>query len=422
MRLIDGKITVNLNNFVIVLFILSLFHPLLGLLFYIWSLKLVRKEKVIGAVKYMFIVTMRGILSSSAGVALGSLANIKLVFILVLSLYILKYTFYNIKLQSLKLIFFCVMFFCVYVSVVSFISGSYPIVSMFKVWSFGLNFVAVLYGIYYTKERMDWINYMFGVLTPFFVISFLVIPFGSFRIINGNFQGIFNHVNITGVMGAVYISILLNLKENKKIMYIALIVVTLFMQYLTASRTGLFVSIFIILIHYFMNFNIKKLMCFFMIIILSATVYHVNPTIKSLINKEIHNYVYKGNENDILASRRGLEENSREKFQNNKFIGSGFMTPFDKNIKDYSLDLSLSYEPGNLFLELFGGVGEIGFFIFFLFMLVIILNGHIKHISLIFTAIGICFGEMVFFSINNMAILVYILIGIYLIKERRVSS
>ncbi len=422
MRLIDRKITINSNKFVIILFILSLFHPLFGLIFYIGSLKLVHKEKVIGAIKYMLIVTMRGILSTRAGVSLGNIDTIKLVFILVLSLYILKNTFYNVKLQSFELIFFCVIFFCVYVSVVGFISGSYPIVSMFKVWSFGLNFVAMLYGVYYTKERMDWIKYMFHVLTPFFVISFLVIPFESFRITNSNFQGIFNHVNMMGIMGAIYISVLLNIEENKKIIYMPLIVVILFMQYLTSSRTGLFVSIFIILIHYFMNLNIKKIVYFLMIIISLTTVYYINPTIKNFISNEIHSYVYKGNKNDILASRREIEKKSQEKFKNNEFIGSGFMTSFDKNIKDYSLDMSLIHEPGNLFWELLGGVGEIGFFLFFLFILVIILNGYINHISLILTTIGICLGEMVFFSINNMAILLYMLIGIYLISERKVSS
>ena len=98
------------------------------------------------------------------------------------------------------------------------------------------------------------------------------------------------------------------------------------------------------------------------------------------------------------------------------------MVPFDKNIKDYNLNMSIIYEPGNLFWELLGGVGIIGLFLFFLFILVIILNGYINYISLILTAIGICLGEMVIFSINNMAILLYMLIGIYLIKEKKVSS
>ncbi|WP_288147060.1 O-antigen ligase family protein [Thomasclavelia cocleata] len=422
MRLIDRKITINLNKFVIILFILSLFHPLFGLIFYIGSLKLVQKEKMIGAIKYMLIVTMRGILSIKTGVSLGNLDTIKLVFIIVLSLYILKYTFYNIKLQSFKSIFFCVIFFCVYVSIVSFISGSYPIVSTFKVWSFGLNFVAMLYGVYYTRERIHWINYMFHVLTPFFVISFLVIPFESFRIINNNFQGVFNHVNMMGIMGAIYISVLLNIEENKRIMYNILIAITLYMQYLTASRTGLFVSIFIISIHYFINLNIKKMVFFLITMTLLAAVYYINPTIKNLIGNEIRSYIYKGNENDILASRREVGEKSQKKFESNELIGSGFMVPFDKNIKDYNLNMSIIYEPGNLFWELLGGVGIIGLFLFFLFILVIILNGYINYISLILTAIGICLGEMVIFSINNMAILLYMLIGIYLIKEKKVSS
>ena len=418
MKLKEKKLFLNINEYIIILFILSLFHPIFGFIFYIGSLKLIQKEKVIGAIKYMIIVTMRDLLSSASGASLGNLNTLKLCIILVISLYILKLTFYNIKSQGIKLILFFTILFCVYVTLTSSISSSYPIVSIFKVWSFGLNFIAVIYGIYYTKEKMDWLHYIFYVLTPFFVISFFIIPFEKFRIVNDNFQGVFNHVNIMGIMGTLYISVLLNIKKNKMDIYTILIVFTLYMQYLTASRTGMFVSIFIIFIHFLMNINVKKAIYFLMIGTIVFSFYYYNSTIKNIVNTEIHEYIYKNNTNDILSSRRELQQNSQEKYQNNPLIGSGFMVPFDQVVQDYSFNISIIYEPGNLFWELIGDVGIIGFFLFMLLIVSILWKSNLKHISLIISSIGICFGEMVFFSINNMAILLYILIGIHLIRER----
>lgn len=416
MKLKEKKLFLNINEYIIILFILSLFHPIFGFIFYIGSLKLIQKEKVIGAIKYMIIVTMRDLLSSAVGASLGNLNTLKLCIILVISLYILKLTFYNIKSQGIKLILFFTMLFCVYVTLTSFISGSYPIVSIFKVWIFGLNFVAIIYGIYYTRKKIDWLYYIFYVLTPFFVISFFIIPFGKFRIVNDNFQGVFNHVNLMGIMGTLYISVLLNIKKNKMDIYTILIVLILYMQYLTASRTGMFVSIFIIFVHFLININVKKAICFLMIITIAFSFYYYNSTIKNIVNTEIHEYIYKNNTNDILSSRRELQQNFQEKYQNNPLIGSGFMVPFDQAVQDYSFDMSIIYEPGNLFWELIGGVGIIGFVLFILLIILILCRGNLDRISLILSSIGVCLGEMVFFSVNNMAVLLYVFIAIFLIK------
>lgn len=90
----------------------------------------------------------------------------------------------------------------------------------------------------------------------FFIVSIFLIPFSQFRLINENFQGVFNQVNMFSILAALYIPLLL----NKKLVFrnfnvnIVLIIITISMQYLTASRTGLFVSIIIIIV----NFVLKK--------------------------------------------------------------------------------------------------------------------------------------------------------------------
>ena len=144
--------------------------------------------------------------------------------------------------------------------------------------------------------------------------------------------------------------------------------------------------------------------------------YYYNSTIKNIVNTEIHEYIYKNNTNDILSSRRELQQNSQEKYQNNPLIGSGFMVPFDQAVQDYSFNMSIIYESGNLFWELIGGIGIIGFVLFILLIVLILCRGNLERISLILSSIGVCLGEMVFFSVNNIAVLLYVFIAIFLIK------
>lgn len=419
MRYTNGKLILNQDTYIVILFIMSLLHPILGLVLYIGLFKIVLDSGVVGAIKYIIILSLRGLLSVKVGVSLSSLNTLKLMIFMLLSIYIIYVCMFNKFLKKNN--FFIILFgllFCITTILFSFISGSYPVTSTFKSISFGLVFFGIILGIVQTKNKIDWRKYLLKILTPFFIISFLLIPFPSYKLINNSFQGVFNHVNLCGIMCAIYISCLLVNKPDttkKSILRYIFIISSLVMIYLTSSRTGMFVSI-IVLISYFIAYNHSKTS--YLVIALSIltciSIYFFNDQINSMINKNVFEYVYKSNENDILASRRETQKKAISKYEANPFFGAGFMTPYIDDYVDYSLNMSLTMEPGSIIWSLFGDVGILGTTIFIMFIGIIILSGQFKNIFLIFCALGVCAGEMVFFSVNNgISVILFTLIALY---------
>ena len=419
MKLVNSKLLVNEKLYIMILFLLSLLNPIFGVVFYIGAIRLVYNSGMVGIIKYIIFVTMRDLLSLKIAVSLSSLNTFKLFIFILLALYCIYISLMDkcIK-KNLNVILSCI-FFCILAALFSFCTGSYPITSIFKCISFGIVFCALIIGIVQTKDTMDWCKYLITVLTPFFIISFLVIPFPSFRIINDNFQGIFNHVNMCGIMCTIYITFLLfnKIKNNKEmITKIILIIMTLFMQYLTFSRTGMLVSIIVIFINFV--FNRHSMVTYLLIASFMFgcyIVYNLNDDIKSLVNTTVVDYIYKGNQEDIFASRRILQKEAENKYSENPFIGSGFMTPYIRDYVDYSLNTSLNVEPGSIIWTLFGDVGIFGTIAFIIFVCSIVISGRLKNIFLILCVFGICSGEMVFFSINNgISIFLYLLLASYI--------
>lgn len=411
----NGILKMDIHSVCIVFFITSLLFSPLVLIMYAGLVYLTYKDGIKGAIQSMIIMTFRGILSTAVAVNVGSYSTLKLILILFLSCYIMYNTLNINKNRKMKIILIVVLVFSVFSIIASFISGSYPISSSFKVISFFMTFLSILYGIYKTKNEFDWLNYIYKWFTYLMIVSFFLIPFNRFRLINTNFQGVFNHVNVMGVLGALYISILLIKKDiSYNIVLNFLILMTLIMQYLTASRTGLIISISCLIIYEMTHISIKRFILICIPLFFILCVYDLNTKVHTYIDTQVTSYIYKGNQNDILASRRDVQKNSQIKYENNKIFGSGFMMPFSKNVKNYSLDMGGLYEPGNLFWMLIGDTGSIGFILFVIFLFTLILNGRFKNIYLIISSFGICMGEMVFFSVNNFSILIYVILAIYI--------
>lgn len=415
MNLRNDIFKMKIHSLCIFLFISSLLFAPLVLVMYAGLVYLTYKEGIKGAIQSMIIMTFRGILSPAVAVSVGSYNTLKLILILTLSCYSMYNTLNITKNRKMKIILIGVLVFSFFSIIASFISGSYPITSSFKVISFFMTFLSILYGIYKTRNQFDWLNYIYKWFTYLMVVSFFLIPFNRFRIINTNFQGVFNHVNAMGVIGALYISILLIKKEvSYKIILNVLIVMTLIMQYLTASRTGLIISIGCILIYEMTHISIKRFILVLISIFFFLSVYNLNTKVHEYIDSQVTTYIYKGNQKDILASRRGVQKNSQIKYENNKIYGSGFMMPFNKNVKNYSLQMGGLYEPGNLLWMLLGDTGIIGCILFVVFLSTLIFSGKVKNIYLIISSIGICMGEMVFFSVNSFSIFIYVILALYI--------
>lgn len=411
----NGVLKIDIHSLCIVFFITSLLFSPLVLIMYAGLVYLTYKDGIKGAIQSMIIMTFRGILSTAVAVNVGSYSTLKLILILFLSCYIMYNTLNINKNRKMKIILIGVLVFSAFSIIASFISGSYPISSSFKVISFFMTFLSILYGIYKTKNEFDWLNYIYKWFTYLMIVSFFLIPFNRFRLINTNFQGVFNHVNVMGVIGALYISILLIKKDiAHNIILNFLILMTLIMQYLTASRTGLIISISCLIVYEMTHISIKRFILICIPLFFILCVYDLNTKVHTYIDTQVTSYIYKGNQNDILASRRDVQKNSQIKYENNKIFGAGFMMPFSKNVKNYSLDMGGLYEPGNLFWMLIGDTGSIGFILFVIFLFTLILNGRFKNIYLIISSFGICMGEMVFFSVNNFSILIYVILAIYI--------
>lgn len=418
MSLKNGILKLSIHNICILLFLGSLIISPIVLILYIGLLFLTYRKGIIGAIESLIIVTFRGILSTAVSANVGSFSVIKLVLIFLLSLYIIYNSLEINKIIRFRLIILSSLIFCVYSITASFITGSYPISSTFKIISFFITFVSIINGAYKTRNKMDWLRYLYNWLTVLMVISFFLIPFKQFRIINDNFQGVFNHVNVMGIMGAIYISVLLIKKENSvsdnRFVINLLIIMTLIMQYYTASRTGMIISCICILINFILHISVKKIIYLSIPLFACLCIYTTNNTFCTSVNNEIYSFIYKGNQNDILASRRDLQKNNQIKYENNELLGSGFMMPFEKEKKDFSLNMNVVYEPGNLVWMLLGDTGQIGIFLFSIFIFLLVIGGKFKNIILIIASFGICFGEMIFFSVNNFSIIVYLILSIYL--------
>ena len=323
-----------------------------------------------------------------------------------------------------RVIFFAILFSFI-VAFTSFINSSYPVTSVFKMISFLLPFLAVMHCVA-VIDTMKIVNYFVAVYLILFLLSFIIIPFNQFRIVNDDFQGVFNHVNMLGTISTIFISTILysNLIKIRSIK-IVIIGLVLFMVYLSASRTGMLSSVSVVLVYVlFGNFTVQQKS---LIVCLALMIFVVVPLlleegVLNNIRQGIFDFLWKNSEESVLDSRKGLMEDAYERFLSSKFFGTGFMVPYDAGFRSYALSFDLVVEPGNIVFMLLGDTGIVGTTLFLVLFLVILFNGKLDRIYLIFGAFMVNFGEMVFFSSNNMSVLIYILISLYMFVDSGESN
>lgn len=416
----DKKIVLKeIDKFFIVWFFISWLHSVLGFSFYLSLIVYLVKCGVEGGIKSLVFATTRSILSVAVA-AKPVLEIVKLAVLLGISIWILmqkvpknekgrKYQ----KISVGLLVFDCVVFFS------AFIVCSYPITSLFKALSFSLCFLAVLKGIAITADKINWSNFLLFLYGLLFGISFILIPFSQFRIVNQNFQGVFNHVNLFGIMGAFFVAVLLKAPylDSHKGYRIFFVIATLVMIYLSASRTGMFSSVAVILGYILFNkekdSKFKDMMIIFIIFALVAIMFV--PALQEGISK----FIYKGND-EFGASRSESMANAMERFKSSPLLGTGFMVPYKTGAVSWALDFNTIVEPCNLLWMLLADVGIVGFIMFIMLLFVILKEGAKEELFLLLAPLMICMGEMVFFSPNNLSILLYVLMAVYLFEGKEV--
>ena len=383
------------------------------------------KQKVIGCIKGLLIVTTRGILSSAVGANLSGLVGLeKWALIFIFSIYILNsQELEKSDPQQFKIINsvqLLVWLFAFYSMIASFLTGSYPITSIFKIISFVVPFTAILYGVSITKKDVNWIQYCYVLLTPFILASVVIIPLPRFKIVNESFQGVVNHPNLYGIFGAIYVCFLLysNFSTRgkggldwKRLVFLALTLVTI---YLSESRTGMFSVITILIIYYLtmnMDSKIKFTLGLVIVVVLVGAYFVANPEAYSEFMTILNDFIYKRDTDDIFESRLNQIDMSNLKYNTHKLLGSGFGVPYVSGVQEFSLNMGLTYEAGNLLISILGDTGTIGLVLFLMYMLYILFITKPKKYILFVAPTIISFGEMAFFSTNNIAIYYYIMLA-----------
>ena len=412
-------------------FAISLIHPLVCAACFVLLLLFLR-QGVTGCMKGLIIATTRGIISPAVGANVtGFASTVKWILIFVFSLYILFYRkrehHVYPQLRNRNALMVLLGLFAAYTIMASFITGSYPVVSTFKVLSYTIPFLAVVTGIGLTYQRVDWAYYCYLLLTALIIPSAGVIPFNRFKVVNDSFQGIINHPNLFGIFGAIYICFLLyssySTRHNTGLGWerIVLLGLTFVMIYLSESRTGMF-SAAIILLIYFITMNSESKMKLFLGLavfsVLVAFYFLINNNAYHELLDEINHFIMKRDTDNILDTREAMIEESMNKFHLNPSLGSGFGAPYVPWIKSFKFSMSMTYESGNLYATLLGDTGLWGFGLFVIYMGYILIKAKPKKWILFFAPVIISLGEMAFFSTNNIAIYYYIMFGLCLCGKK----
>jgi len=405
------------------LFILSFFHQVTLLIYFIGLLFLL-KQKEIGIIKVIILLTFRSILNPNIAVNFGKLQLLKWIYIIGGSIVLLSYYF---KLDSktrkqLASILLTISVFAVYNVIIAFLFSSLPIVATFKVFSYVLVFTGIMVGTALSYERINWFDWLDKWFRVLVVLSFIVLPLQSIINTHGAnlYQGVVNHPNLFGVTLVLYIAILLfknKPREKFKKTDFIFLVLTFIMIILSNSRTSL-LGVFILL-------GIKVLIRFFSkLTLLKAsmapfTLGGVLLVLGPLMGFFVE-FMTKGRPlGDLFVSREAQFSGLMHNFSNRPLFGNGFNVPV---LPYRTFDFSFEYvvEPGNLILAVLSFSGIVGFIIFIVYMLQILFSNKDNLIFrpyLFLAPILISMGEMVFFSSNSIGTLCYLLLALHIFEN-----
>lgn len=391
-------------------------------------LLLLLKQREIGAIKILNIIALRTIINPGLAIDIGSVQNIKWGIIFLCSFYLI-FSFRKIDKDlrvKIKSILAPILFFGLYSVVASFITSTLPTVAIFKLISYMIVFLGILIGIYLTKGKLDWLNWISKMFMGIFVFSIPLINNSIGYLRNGHaFQGITNQPNMLGIILALFFSVLLTKLQLKKVnhnlfSYLILCAV-IYIGILTKSRTSLITMAILLIIYViFLQTNLMKKALAYTIIGIFSIVYLIID--KQILN-EIQEFLYKGQEN-ILYSRSVQIEGLLSNFYRNPLFGSGFAVPVTP-FKSFGFSTEYVVEPGNLILSVlsYGGILGLVLFIAYLYKM-FRAPGKIysQTIFLFLSPILISMGEMVFFSSNSIGVFLYMMLGIYIFKEKSESG
>lgn len=416
----------------LMLFILSFLNRWLLLLFLLYLLY--RAFYTIeDGLKTLFVIAIRTIMSPKIAVPIESFQMLKWIMIFGIATLILIRMINGRMIARKKnvIVSFGIFLFTLFVIGISPFNSTFPIISIFKAVSFGYVFITILLGINATCFSYDWGRFVYKWLSLVVWSSalFAIFPIGYY-LTTSFLQGITNQSNMLGIVAAFYVAFVIYLLcENRKLKFLKTsLCVGLFCVWMSHSRTAL-LSVVITSIVWLLAVRLpygrkhKILLGVF----LSAGILFLIPATRNVIVEETYKFVFKGkvissdnSVEDIFASREKQKESFLTKYDNNIWIGSGFQTPYISGMKSWTFNFNMKVEPGNIVYAVLGDTGIIGFILFLIMGIILLCNVENTHSYLILSIpFSISLGEMVFFSVNNIAIILYLVIGISLFGSKR---
>ena len=370
-------------------------------------------ERSAGAIKALLFITLRCIISTGIAATPEGLNILKWCLLFGLSIFAVLFRPKRAERSSVQFLLLLALF-SVFVIATSFLVGSYPTVSLFKVLSWSVIFGCVVYSTY-NDPANDWLEILRLSISTLIVLSLFTIPLDVGYLRNGKgFQGITNHPNMFGVMCALCFA--LNLPSEKKltISRLAMLAICVLCAFLSQSRTGMFSIVLLLayaLITSEMNLSDKiiSITGLTIFVVMAVTVYLLNDPDHT---SSIWSFIFKGHEENILYSRDSQAEALMERFVKGPIIGTGFMVPYTEGVRSFGFSFSVSVEPGNIAMMLLSHTGIIGTLLFLALFGYLFYYTPKKKRVIFVMPILLSMGEMAFFSSNNIAILYYIIYGV----------
>ena len=404
---------------------MSFFNPVLILAFFLYLLINACYSLEI-AIKGLILIAIRTIINPSIAINIDSVQLYKWMTIFLLCFIILIHSRKHQKNYVVSQFVLLETFFCVYIFVISAFNSSYPIVSMFKCFSYGFVFISIIIGVSCTKDYIEWSKVLYHYITVLMIGSIIIAPLPISYYSDAHwFMGATNHSQMFGIMAAIYSALVLcqMMKENRSFFQYIILVTIVVLSYNSGSRTGLIATLICLLYGYYVEvFKNKKFSIFVISVvgIIVLAIWFAEPAME-LFREFILKNNYGLSEapitlDAVTASRKGQYDLFLQKFNSNRWLGAGFMVPFLPGVQDWSFSFGLIVENGNLFYSVLGDLGIIGLILFIIVYGFILVKGQKRNgrFILYITPFLVCMGEMIFFSTNNNAIILYVMLAEFL--------
>ena len=404
--------------FLVTAFILSMMSAMLLMVWLVGvTVFYIATDRVRGALKALILIQVRSLLGESISVSISTASNLKWIILFALSLYIL-FSCYSKTVVNLNKVLLLLLIFCVYISFTAFFVSSYPIVAIAKVVSYIIPFAAILCGVHYHSD-FNWIGYFNKTLGFVLIVGAVLLGSSKGYLVNGHaFQGFLNHPNLYGIMLTVFLAGYLYQRKDKfNLFNVFVIIFALFLIYETESRTALISAAVVLTVH----FLFSKISVALKVIIVIFGVAILLISLDLPYFDHLSDFIYKGHDN-IWYSRDDLMERNLERFYYSPLFGTGLNVPYHHGVQSFEFSFDMVVENGNFITALLGDIGIVGMVIFVLIYMNILKNGDKRNLALFVVPFMISMGEMVFFSSNNCALILYFYFAVYLSQREETKN